>query len=82
MRQTDRNIQIETGTGPPTDNHCAEWAQPSRWVAHLVNACSDQKANTTGVEPRAWLGFLKVVELVSQRDKQKKKGFTTSHRPE
>lgn len=39
----------ETDTGPPSDNHCDEWALPSYWVARLVNVCSDQKANTTGV---------------------------------
>lgn len=39
----------EGDTGPPTDNHCDEWALPSHWVAHLVNVCFDQKANTTEV---------------------------------
>lgn len=47
--ERDREIDREGDTGPPTDNHCDEWALPSHWVARLVNVCSDQTANTTDV---------------------------------
>lgn len=70
--ERDREIDVEGDTGPPTDNHCDEWALPSHWVARLVNVCSDQKANTTEV-PVTCLARPSESRGVSQ-----KKAFPTS----
>lgn len=47
--KTSTERDREGDTGPPSDNHCDEWALPSHWVARLVNVCPNQKANTTEV---------------------------------
>lgn len=80
----DRETDREGDTGPPTDNHCEEWAPPSHWVARLVNVCSDQKANTAEAPAtclaRPFEG--RGISLTEEQARQGFKGFTTSVKAE
>lgn len=77
QRQRDREMR------PPTDNHCAERAVPSVWVASLLKVCPDQSANSTAIEECASPGSLKATGKKPQprliRGTDVQEGFYSCH---